>query len=114
MNLLYQLFVAGILLTLLALIVGEPVREPTTMIYGILAFQAIVIVSVGFLAWFWVLLTYPVSNMASFSLLTPIFGVFFGWLIFDDAITPALGVALLLADAGIVLINRRLVIAQPK
>jgi drug/metabolite transporter (DMT)-like permease len=44
--------------------------------------------------------------MASFSLLTPIFGVFFGWQIFDDAVTPALGIALLLAGAGIVLINR--------
>ncbi|MFT6751014.1 MAG: drug/metabolite transporter (DMT)-like permease [Candidatus Azotimanducaceae bacterium] len=108
MNLLYQLFVSGILLTLLALFLGEPVREPTAMIYGILAFQVIVIVSIGFLVWFWVLLTYPVSNMASFSLLTPIFGVFFGWLIFDDVITPVLGIALLLVGAGIILINRRM------
>ena len=108
MNLLYQLFVSGIVLTLLAIFLGDPVREPTAMIYGILAFQAIVIVSIGFLLWFWVLLTYPISNMASFSLLAPIFGVFFGWLIFDDAITPVLGIALLLAGAGIVLINRRL------
>jgi drug/metabolite transporter (DMT)-like permease len=106
MNLLYQLFVSGILLTLLALCVGDPVREPTAMIYGILAFQVIAIVSIGFLVWFWILSTYPVSSMASFSLLTPIFGVFFGWQIFDDAVTPALGIALLLAGAGIVLINR--------
>jgi drug/metabolite transporter (DMT)-like permease len=106
MNLLYQLFVSGILLTLLALFVGDPVREPTAMIYGILAFQVIAIVSIGFLVWFWILSTYPVSSMASFSLLTPIFGVFFGWQIFDDAVTPALGIALLLAGAGIVLINR--------
>ncbi|MFT7131815.1 MAG: drug/metabolite transporter (DMT)-like permease [Cyclobacteriaceae bacterium] len=106
MNLLYQLFVSGILLTLLALFGGDPVREPTAMIYGILAFQVIAIVSIGFLVWFWILSTYPVSSMASFSLLTPIFGVFFGWQIFDDAVTPALGIALLLAGAGIVLINR--------
>jgi drug/metabolite transporter (DMT)-like permease len=46
--------------------------------------------------------------MASFSLLTPIFGVFFGWLIFDDVITPVLGIALLLVGAGIILINRRM------
>jgi drug/metabolite transporter (DMT)-like permease len=98
--------VSGILLTLLALCVGDPVREPTAMIYGILAFQVIAIVSIGFLVWFWILSTYPVSSMASFSLLTPIFGVFFGWQIFDDAVTPALGIALLLAGAGIVLINR--------
>ena len=109
MNLLYQLFVSGILLTALALVIGEPVRDPTVMIYSILAFQVIVIVSFGFLVWFWVLLTYPVSNMVSFSLLTPIFGVFFGWLIFDDAITPILGIALLLVGVGIILINRPVV-----
>jgi drug/metabolite transporter (DMT)-like permease len=114
MNLLYQLFVSGILLTLLALFVGEPVREPTPMIYGILAFQVIAIVSIGFLVWFWILLTYPVSNMASFSLLTPIFGVFFGWQIFNDAITPTLGIALLLAGAGIILINRPVVNKEAK
>jgi drug/metabolite transporter (DMT)-like permease len=106
MNLLYQLFVSGLLLTLFAFVVGEPIREPTILIYGIFAFQVIVIVSIGFLVWFWVLLTYPVSNMASFSLLTPIFGVFFGWLIFSDPITLTLGIALLLVGAGIILINR--------
>ncbi|MFT7383271.1 MAG: drug/metabolite transporter (DMT)-like permease [Urechidicola sp.] len=114
MNLLYQLFVSGIALTLLGIFVGDPVREPTAIIYGILAFQVIFIVSIGFLVWFWVLLTYPVANMASFSLLTPIFGVFFGWQIFNDVITPALAVALLLAGAGIVLINRPVTTVMPR
>ena len=106
MNLLYQLFVSGVLLTLIGLIVDSPIREPTMLIYGVFAFQVLVIVSIGFLLWFWVLANYPVSNMASFSLLTPIFGVFFGWLMFGDPITVTLGVALLLAGVGILLVNR--------
>jgi len=106
MNLLYQLSVSGIVLTLFALIVGNTVREPTAFIYGVFAFQVIVIVSIGFLLWFWVLANYPVTNMASFSLLTPIFGVFSGWLIFSDPVTPTLFIALFLAGAGIVLVNR--------
>ena len=65
MNLLYQLSVSGIVLTLFALIVGNTVREPTAFIYGVFAFQVIVIVSIGFLLWFWVLANYPVTNMAN-------------------------------------------------
>jgi len=106
MNLLYQLVVSGVLLSLLGMFVEPPIREPTILIYGVFAFQVLVIVSIGFLLWFWVLANYPVSNMASFSLLTPIFGVFFGWLMFGDPITITLGVALLFAGMGILLVNR--------
>ena len=90
MNLLYQLGVSAIILTAVSLFVDSPIREPDALILGIFTFQVIVIVSVGFLIWFWVLSVYPVSNMASFGLLAPIFGVFFGWLIFSDPITPVL------------------------
>ena len=86
--------------------IEAPIREPTTLILGVFVFQVIVIVSIGFLLWFWVLSIYPLSNMASFGLLTPIFGVFFGWIIFGDPITPALAISLLFAGGGIVLINR--------
>ena len=106
MNLLYQLGVSAVILTLVALFVEPPIRDPDALILGVFAFQVIVIVSLGFLLWFWVLSIYPVSNMASFGLLSPIFGVFFGWLIFSDPITPVLSVALLLAGVGIILVNR--------
>ena len=106
MNLLYQLGVSAVVLTIAALLVGSPIREPNLTILAVFSFQVVVIVSVGFLLWFWVLSIYPVSNMASFGLLSPIFGVFFGWLLFDDAITWVLFVALLLAGIGIVLVNR--------
>ena len=106
MNLLYQLAVSAILLTLLTPFIEAPIREPTALIFGVFAFQVIVVVSIGFLLWFWVLSIYPVSNMASFGLLAPIFGVFFGWLIFGDPVTPVLAIALLLAGVGILLVNR--------
>ena len=105
MNLLYQLAVSAVVLIPVAMLVGPVIREPTVMIYGIFAFQVIVVVAIGFLVWFWVLAHYPVSNMASFGLLSPVFGIFFGWIIFDDPITWALAAALGLAGAGIVLVN---------
>ena len=107
MNLLYQLAVSAVVLIALAPLFGDMVREVTPVILGAFAFQVIAVVSIGFVVWFWILSIYPVSNMASFSLLAPVFGVFFGWLIFDDEITPVFVAALLLVGSGIVLINRR-------
>ncbi|HEY5679134.1 MAG TPA: DMT family transporter [Pseudomonadales bacterium] len=106
MNLLYQLAVSAVILLAVAPLFGDTVREPTPAILGMFAFQVIVIVAIGFVVWFWILSIYPVSHMASFSLLAPVFGVLFGWLIFDDQITPAFVIALLLVGSGIVLINR--------
>ena len=107
MNLLYQLGVSAILLTALAPLFGELVREPTALIWAVFAFQVLVVVAIGFVVWFWVLSIYPVANMASFGLLAPLFGVFFGWLFFSDPLTPGLLLALALAGGGIVLVNTR-------
>jgi drug/metabolite transporter (DMT)-like permease len=107
MNLLYQLAVSAVLLLAIAPLFGDLVREVTPTIVALFTFQVIVIVAIGFVVWFWILSIYPVSNMASFSLLAPVFGVFFGWLIFDDEITPAFVVALSLVGSGIVLVNRK-------
>ena len=106
MNLLYQLAVSAIIVIPLAYWLGDTVREPTAAIYGMFAFQVIVIVAIGFVVWFWILSVYPATSMASFSLLTPVFGIFFGWLIFDDALTLSFVAALLLVGAGLVLVNR--------
>ena len=106
MNLLYQLAISAIVLCAVAPFVEPVIREPSMSIYAIFAFQAIVIVAVGFLAWFWLLSVYPVSNMSSFGLLSPVFGVFFGWLIFDDSLTPGFLAALAAVGAGIVLVNK--------
>ncbi len=106
MNLLYQLAVSAVLVVPLALLLGDTIREPTALTYGIFAFQVIVIVAIGFVVWFWILSVYPVANMASFSLLTPVFGIFFGWLIFADQLTGSFLLGLLLVGVGLVLVNR--------
>ncbi len=107
MNLLYQLGVSALLLTALAPLFGETVREPTPLIYGIFAFQVIFVVAIGFLVWFWILSIYPVSNMASFGLLAPIFGIAFGWLLFEDPLTPTFLLAVGLAGIGVYVTNRQ-------
>ena len=107
MQLLYQLGVSGPLLIALAPLFGDTIREVTPEILGIFAFQVLVVVSFGFLGWFWVLSIYPAPQMASFSFLAPVFGVFFGWLILGEAITFRIIGALILVAIGIFLVNHR-------
>lgn len=105
MQLLYQLAVSAPILLIAALWGGDIFREPTTLVWAVFAFQVVVVVSIGFLTWFWVLSIYPVANMATYAFLAPVFGVFFGWLILDESVTYSLVIALVCISVGIVLVN---------
>lgn len=107
MQMLYQLAVSAPVMLGFAFIHGETLREPTLLINGIFIAQALIIVCGAYLTWFWLLKIYPASSVASFSFLTPLFGVAAGWLIFDDPITWRLILALVLVGLGIILVNRR-------
>ncbi|MFN3262533.1 MAG: DMT family transporter [Pikeienuella sp.] len=107
MQLLYQLAVSAPAMIAFAVLTGDTIREPTEAHLAILLFQSFVVVGMGFLTWFWVLSVYPASDMASFGFLAPVFGVIFGWLVFDDALTLQLVAALALVGLGIVLVNRK-------
>jgi len=107
MQLLYQLVVSGIILIPFSLLFGDWMRD-FTPVYGLIfAFQCVGIVAIGFLTWFWVLKRYPASDMASFGFLAPVFGVIFGWLLLDEAITWDIVLAMALVAVGIYLVNAR-------
>lgn len=105
MQLIYQLTVSAPVLLVVAPFVGGTVRDLTPEILGIFAFQVIVIVAFGFIAWFWILRIYPASDMASFSFLSPLFGVVLAWLVLGERIGPAILGALALVGTGIALVN---------
>ncbi len=107
MQLLYQLGVSAPLLLLGSLWIGETLREPTVVIWTIFAFQVLVVVGIGFLSWFWVLSIYPAADMAVYSFLAPVFGVFFGWLVLNEALGWNVVLALVLVSIGIALVNYR-------
>ncbi len=106
-QLLYQLVVSAALLLPLSYFAGDWLRDLQVWHLGLLAFQAIGIVGIGFLVWFWILSIYPASDMASFSFLSPVFGVLAGWVILDEAVGVSIIGALALVSVGIVLINYR-------
>lgn len=107
MQLLYQLAVSAIVLLPLSFLFGEQLREMTTTLAWIFAFQVVVVVAFGFSLWFWILSVYPASATASYSFLAPVFGVVFGWLILGEKISLAITVALVLVCMGILMINRK-------
>ena len=64
-----------------------------------------IVVAGGFLFWLWLLSVYPASAVASFSFLTPIFTIFFGWLILDDYLNNTFLLAALMVALGLIFIN---------
>ena len=106
-TLLYQLAVSAVVLPLGSLVKGEPgIVLMTPLIAVCLVYQVVWIASITYLAWFWLIRNYPASRIASFTFLTPLFGVLAGGLLLKEAITGMLIVALVLVAAGIYLVNR--------
>lgn len=106
-TLLYQLGVSAVVLPLLSLAFGEPrVFAPNAVVWGALAFQVVVIASMSYLTWFWLVRHYPATRLSSFSFLTPVLGVAAGVVLLGEPLTPALFAALALVGAGIWVANR--------
>ena len=107
MQLLYQLGVSAVLLTGLSPLFGDLIREINNVVVILFVIQVLVVVSFGFLIWFWLLSVYPASRMASYSFLSPVFGVLFGWLILGEQLTANIVIALLLVSVGVYLTSKR-------
>ena len=100
------ILISGPILICFSFFVEDPIRDFQIIhIWGLL-FQSIVVVAGGFLFWLWLLSKYPASGVASFSFLTPIFTIFFGWLILSEVMTPDFIFAAFLVITGLILINK--------
>ncbi|MEZ5886495.1 MAG: DMT family transporter [Paracoccaceae bacterium] len=106
MQLFWQVTISAPVLILAAPLFGPLIRAFEPIHLAGLIFQAVAVVSAGFVFWLWLLSIYPAASVASFSFLTPIFGVALGWLLLGEHVGPVtLGAAALVA-IGIILINR--------
>jgi drug/metabolite transporter (DMT)-like permease len=106
-QLLWMVAVSAPLLILAAPLFGPLVRDFQPMHLFWLLFQGGVVVAGGFIAWLWLLSVYPSATVASFSFLTPVLTMLFGWAILGEDLGPRLILAGALVAAGIVLVNRR-------
>jgi drug/metabolite transporter (DMT)-like permease len=106
-TLLYQLAVSGILLPPASWLLGEPgIVNLSAPVLIAFAYTFIVVAFVSYIAWFWLVRTYPPTRVTAFTFLSPVFGVLAGNLVLGEAFTPSLGAALALVAFGIYLVNR--------
>jgi len=106
--LLYQLAISGVLLALAALAMRTPLpTQLSTLAWSALAFQIVIVTFMSYLVWFWLVRTYPATRLASFTMLTPIFGLLAGALLLGEPITTRLLIALVGVAGGIYLVNRK-------
>ena len=106
-TLFYQLAVSAPLLGLGAWVMGEAWPAPwSTLALGSMFFQIVVITFASYLLWFWLIRHYPATQLASFTLLTPISGLLAGMLLLEEPATPRLLAALVAVGVGIWLVNR--------
>ncbi|WP_353193861.1 DMT family transporter [Pandoraea pnomenusa] len=107
-TLLYQLAVSAVLLCPLALVTGNAhIGTMTTTTWVSLIYQSVGVAFASYLIWFWMLTRYSAARLASFSFLSPLFGVTFGVLILGESVGWRFAGAVALVFAGISLVNRR-------
>ena len=71
-----------------------------------LLFQAVYVVAFTYVMWFWLMRRYPASGLASFTFLTPAFGVLFGGLVLGEPLDSHYLRGAGLIAAGLIIVNR--------
>ncbi len=103
----YQLVISAPMLALAAWLLGETITSmPGALALTSLVYQTVWVVSLTFLIWFIMVSKYSASRLSAFTFLTPLFGVFAGYLVLGDPITPAFAGAVALVIGGLILVNR--------
>jgi drug/metabolite transporter (DMT)-like permease len=107
-TLFYQLGVSAALLPIFAFLLNEPgITVLTPLALVSLAFQAVIVAFLSYLAWFWLLGRYLAARLSVFSFLSPMFGVLFGVVFLSEPLGPQFAIAAGLVGLGIVLVNLR-------
>jgi drug/metabolite transporter (DMT)-like permease len=106
-TLLYQLAVSAAVMPIVSVAMGEfGIGQLTPLILGCLAYQIVWVAFITYLAWFWLIKNYHASRIASFTFLTPLFGVLAGGVLLKEPVTMTLLISLILVGTGIYLVNR--------
>jgi drug/metabolite transporter (DMT)-like permease len=105
----YQLAVSGPLLLAGSVLMGEAwpaTGQLSGQAWAMMGFQTVVVSFVSYLLWFWLLRRYQATQVTSFTLLTPLFGMLAGVVLLDEPLTLRLAVACGTVALGIALVSR--------
>jgi len=101
----YQVGLAGVLISLFASYSGQWHAQWTARAIWSMAFQIVFIGIASYLVWFWLLRHYLTSRLMLMTLLTPLFGVFFGALLLGDPIETRFAAGTVLVLGGVLIVN---------
>lgn len=76
-------------------------------VMGSIIYQSVIVAFASYLVWFKLIHRYPVTRLAAFTFLTPVFGVIFGVLFLGDHATFGLIGGLVLVCVGIYCVNHK-------
>jgi drug/metabolite transporter (DMT)-like permease len=76
------------------------------LVIGAFAYQVVVVAVFSYLLWFWMIHHFPVTRLAAFTFLAPLFGVALSALLLRETIPLRLYLGLGLVAAGLYLVNR--------
>ena len=104
---LYQLvFSIPIIFVFAVLLEPRWVIKITPFIIGGVLYSSVIVAFASYLVWFKMIHTYPISQLAVFTLLTPVFGTAASGLFLHEQMTAGLITGLVLVAAGIYATNR--------
>lgn len=107
-TLFYQILFSIPILFLFSFIFKEtPVTHVDWPILLSIAYQGIVVAFLSYLGWFFLVHSYAVSRLSSFSFLTPVFATLAGVGLLNEPLTLRLIVSLSLVCLGIYIVNRK-------
>jgi drug/metabolite transporter (DMT)-like permease len=106
-NLFYELVVSAPILLFAAWFFDERgiVSLEPVIVWSFL-YTTVVVVFISYAVWFWLLNTYPASQVSVFTFLGPIFAVIASYLLLSEPVTWRLAAALVLVALGIYLVNK--------
>jgi drug/metabolite transporter (DMT)-like permease len=103
---LYQFGVSGIVVSLAALVAGEPPPAHISAMTALsLLYQTVWICAVTYLVWFAMIARYRAGELSVFTFLTPVIGVLAGHFVLDEPISATFAFGVLLLAAGIALVS---------
>ncbi|MFT5708157.1 MAG: drug/metabolite transporter (DMT)-like permease [Oceanospirillaceae bacterium] len=107
-TLFYQLAVATVVLGISAVVTNQISFTMTAIVATSLLYQGVIVCSLSFLTWYWLLRQYPASQLGVFSFVTPLFGIIFGVWLLDESLESNFigGASLVLVGIALVTLRR--------
>lgn len=103
----YQIAGSTPILLLAAWFAGDLGQMPvaTHFAWASLFYQSVVVAFASYLAWFWLVSTYPATQISGFTFLTPVFGIAAGALLLHEPLSAALFVGMAAIAVGMWLLR---------